>query len=60
MKKSILSLGNTLNKTEQKQIKGGYIKATCEDLNWNPNTCEQCSLNPESTCWLERGYRECC
>ena len=60
MKKTILNLGKNLNKTEQQQINGGYIHATCEDLGWNGYTCDQCRWDYEDSCWLQSGYRECC
>ncbi|GFD73643.1 hypothetical protein KUL113_30630 [Tenacibaculum sp. KUL113] len=59
MKKSILNLGKTLNRVKQKQISGGYMQATCEDLGWTSSRCNQCLWDFES-CWLQSGYRKCC
>ncbi|WGH76866.1 hypothetical protein P8625_06910 [Tenacibaculum tangerinum] len=56
MKKSILDLGKTLNKAYQKQINGGDMQATCEDLGWNEYTCPYATSQQRAS----EGYRRCC
>lgn len=57
MKKSILNLGKTLNKTTQKEINGGYIMPTCSDLGWNSYTCSLAENEPPI---YDKWYRKCC
>ncbi len=56
MKNQILNLGNALNKSEQKQINGGNMDATCEELGWNEYTCA--NVGPEDQ--VDRNYYKCC
>ncbi len=57
MKKSILNIGKSLNKTEQKEINGGSILPTCSDLGWSPYTCAIAENDPP---FGDKWYRECC
>ncbi len=57
MKKQISNLGNVLSKDSQKQIKGGKMDVTCEELDWNEKTCEK--ANPEEGGY-DHNYYRCC
>ncbi|WP_157730128.1 hypothetical protein [Tenacibaculum jejuense] len=54
MKKSILNLGLTLNKTAQKQIKGGYYLGRCLDSCAERHTGDDV-FECEETCYLAHG-----
>ena len=56
MKKSILNLGKALNKANQKQINGGKMEATCEELGWNEVSCA--NVGPEDQ--PDYNYQRCC
>ncbi|WP_299889783.1 hypothetical protein [uncultured Lacinutrix sp.] len=57
MKKSILNLGKTLNKAEQKAINGGGMGMSCEELGWNETTCAN-GWDPEGQ--PDSNYFKCC
>ena len=54
MKKSILELGETLNKVAQKKINGGAMGASCLELGLDPQGC----MLPDAQ--RQASYFKCC